>query len=201
MAVFVSTSIAVWASLFILIAISWKAQQVEAGKPRVALQFHDMEKCKGVQPPFEFKNATVVRSKLGSNSINVDFDNQEVMKTASKLELAVTRCSDAVSFNTCEYEATLKYSVGLCQLIGSQTMPWYSILSSMHPPARCPLLIGPYQMRNGTVDMTSVVKFTGTSYLEQTFGKIFMTVVRIFNEKGSLHVCFTVRYSFMRVRN
>ncbi|XP_034244183.1 uncharacterized protein LOC117646924 isoform X2 [Thrips palmi] len=187
-----------WA-IFLLTA-ACADRQVGAAKspPRPVVQFHSFDQCKGVDTPGKLLNSSISRSKQGAAAISADFYNHKVLKTFSKMELVMTKCADAVSFNTCEYVATHKFSVGLCQLIPSPSMPWATFLAPMQPPIRCPLQTGLYKLRNATVDMQ---KTAGSGIFDGSQGYVHLPEVRIFNEKNEMHVCFTLAFSFMRIRN
>ncbi|XP_034244179.1 uncharacterized protein LOC117646922 [Thrips palmi] len=162
-------------------------------QPRAALRYHAIEGCKGVQTPFKVLNSSISRTKQGVYFISVDFYNHKVMKTITKMELSLTKCADAVSYNTCEYDGTHKFTVGLCQLLTSPTMPWASTMNRLQPPLRCPLQAGPYTIKNATVDMTAVMKAAGPGVIQTTFGNVNMADVKCFNEKNEVHLSENVR--------
>lgn len=63
------------------------------GQGRVVLQFHEITTCKGMNPPFELKNASISRSKLGANSMNADFFNHKLAKSFSKVLFKILNIS------------------------------------------------------------------------------------------------------------
>ncbi|XP_034244200.1 uncharacterized protein LOC117646927 [Thrips palmi] len=192
-----------WAFILIFTAAHAKIQvsTARAPPPRAAMQFHAFEQCKGVETPFLMRNSSITRSRHGAAAFSADFFNHKVLKTFSKLEITMTKCADAVSYNTCEYEGTHKFSVGLCQLITSPTMPWSSSVNCLQPPVRCPLATGAYALRNATVDMSAVFKLAGPGILDGKFDNIYKADVRVFNEKNEMHICFTATYSVKRIKN
>ncbi|XP_034244178.1 uncharacterized protein LOC117646921 [Thrips palmi] len=169
------------------------------GQSRLLLQFDAFQGCKDEQPPFAFLNSSISRSKQGVSYLSGEFYNNKLLKTFTKIQLALTKCVDAT--HTCEYEGTYKFSVGLCQLLVTANMPWTNFMTSLQPPLRCPLQTGAYSLKNASVDMNSVTKFAGASALEKYLGSTYTTEVRCFNEKNDLHVCFFVTWSFVRSRN
>lgn len=146
--------------------------------------------------PLEVKSTYIGRAKSKPDLLNANLYNHEQLKKFSKMELAVTKCKDSVS--PCEYETTLKYDVGICQILVAQKMPWTSVVSAMHPPFRCPLNKGAYELRNATIDIDTLLKSVGRSLLENRFGNVFVLEIRGFNEKNNLHVCFTSKFTVLR---
>lgn len=50
----------------------------------------------------------------------------------------LTRCREAVSYNTCEYYHTFRWSIGICEMLNSASMPWPNLWNMWKPPMSCP---------------------------------------------------------------
>ncbi|KAK3910974.1 Aminodeoxyfutalosine synthase [Frankliniella fusca] len=169
-------------------------------KLSLAVLLYDMESCKDGSPNnLQIKSFTTVREKNGIAYYNGDFLIAKLLKSISKLEIRTTQCNDAVSFNTCSYLNTLSFSTAVCPLMVSEMMPWSSIVRAVRPSFRCPFDAGEYTLKNATINMAALEKMAGSS-LPEVLGKIYLPVLRLFDETKQLYGCVKFKASFINTR-
>ncbi|KAE8750542.1 hypothetical protein FOCC_FOCC002836 [Frankliniella occidentalis] len=169
------------------------------GAVSVAMQLYELEPCKGAPDNLVISNFTAVRDKNGVNYYNGNILMRKELKDISKLEMTTTQCIDAVSYNTCSYLNTFKFTTGVCGLMTSDAMPWASLMQAVHPSYKCPIAAGKYVVRNGTVNMSTIKKLAGPS-LKDALGKIFVPEARLYNEQNQLFSCIKFKATFINPR-
>ncbi|XP_052130833.1 uncharacterized protein LOC113214600 isoform X3 [Frankliniella occidentalis] len=116
--------------------------QVNAAKRplRIAGNFEEIETCKNVKVFLQVKNVTYRREKNGITLVDALLPTSKNLKSLSKIEARVTDCADGVSYNTCQYVNTYRFTSGLCRLLTSDSMAWSGVVKAISPPVRCPVL-------------------------------------------------------------
>ncbi|KAK3910975.1 ATP-dependent DNA helicase MPH1, partial [Frankliniella fusca] len=127
---------------------------------------------------------------------NADFELTRPTKTLSRIEFTLNRCSDAISFNTCEYFDTWKFSIGPCGLMKASRMPWSQWVSSIQPPFHCPLKPGNYSFRDAGVDASGLDQFGGLP-LENA---VWIVTLKLFDQNAHEYMCVNYTGELTRPR-
>ncbi|XP_052130832.1 uncharacterized protein LOC113214600 isoform X2 [Frankliniella occidentalis] len=167
---------------------------------RIAGNFEEIETCKNVKVFLQVKNVTYRREKNGITLVDALLPTSKNLKSLSKIEARVTDCADGVSYNTCQYVNTYRFTSGLCRLLTSDSMAWSGVVKAISPPVRCPVLAANYVMTNGSLNMAAVEQFAGPLF-PKLLGRTVLAEVRGYDENRELFACILLKISFLRVRN
>ncbi|XP_052120177.1 uncharacterized protein LOC113214778 isoform X2 [Frankliniella occidentalis] len=130
--------------LFVALLVQSVAGRSPAGSggrraPSISLQLYDLEPCKDEPGNLLVSNFTSVREKNGIYHYYAHVLLKKVLKFISKLEVNVTQCVDAVSYNTCSYLTTLRFTTAVCTLMTADSLPWSTMIKALYPSFRCPM--------------------------------------------------------------
>ncbi|KAJ1528530.1 hypothetical protein ONE63_006936 [Megalurothrips usitatus] len=127
---------------------------------------------------------------------SADFELSRPSRSFQRVEFKIVRCPDAISYNTCEYFDTWKFSIGICPMMTNPGMPWNPWVRAIKPTFRCPIKAGNYSFRDVGIAASALSQF-GVP-LENNW---YIVTLRLFDPDGLEYVCVNYTATFKRVRS
>ncbi|KAK3924916.1 Conserved oligomeric Golgi complex subunit 2 [Frankliniella fusca] len=162
---------------------------------RLTPNFHEFHHCLDKEHFLRITSEETMLNEYGDELWNVGFNLSEPTKSFRMFKVVIHKCS--LTRDACEYWNTWSWDVAVCSLLFLNNTVWAPLVQRIEPKLTCPVLAGPYQTVNASLDFNSVEQATRGFMIDKNSWRV---EVQLYNELRDLYLCFSFLAKLTRVK-